>query len=148
MRIESHSVDDTRTVGRKMAAMLRPGDVVLLGGRLGAGKTALVSGIADGLGIDTPVTSPSFVLVRTYEGFLRLTHADAYRLGGSAELEDLGLEEIAADGVIVIEWGDALEGSFGEDVLLVRLEVQDDGTRTINIEPRGSWQGRALEDLS
>ena len=148
MRIESRSVDDTKTLGRKLAALLRPGDVVLLGGRLGAGKTALVSGIADGLGVDTPVTSPSFVLVRTYEGFLRLIHADAYRLGGSAELEDLGLEEFAADGVTVIEWGDALEGAFGEDVLLVRLEVDDTGSRTITIEPRGSWLGRALEDLS
>jgi tRNA threonylcarbamoyladenosine biosynthesis protein TsaE len=148
MRIDSHTEADTRAVGRRIAALVRPGDVVLVGGRLGAGKTVFVSGIAEGLGIDDPVTSPSFVLVRSYDGFLPLIHADAYRLQSSAELEDLGLNESAVDGVLVIEWGDVFESAFGDDALLVRLEVGDGGTRTISIEARGSWKTRALEDVA
>jgi tRNA threonylcarbamoyladenosine biosynthesis protein TsaE len=146
--IRCRTMGDTMAVGRKLAALLRPGDVVLLGGRLGAGKTVFVSGIAEGLGIESPITSPSFVLVRTYEGFLRLVHADAYRLGSSAELEDIELGESAADGVLVVEWGDVLESSFGEDTLVVRLEVEADDTRTITLEARGSWKSRALEELA
>jgi tRNA threonylcarbamoyladenosine biosynthesis protein TsaE len=147
MRIESKSVADTMAVGRRLASLLRPGDVVLVAGRLGAGKTVLVAGIAEGLGVDDPVTSPSFVLVRSYEGFLRLIHADAYRLGGTAELEDLGIEEIHDDGVLVVEWGNAFESSFGEDLLTINLEVAEGDTRTITFEARGSWRARALEEL-
>lgn len=147
MKTSCPTVDDTMAVGRRLAALLMPGDVVLLSGRLGAGKTAFVSGIADGLGIDRPVTSPSFVLVRTYEGFLRLVHADAYRLGSLAELEDLGLEETASDGVLVVEWGDVVEAAFGDNALIIHLHVQDDGSRTIEFSPKGSWKGRALQEL-
>jgi tRNA threonylcarbamoyladenosine biosynthesis protein TsaE len=147
MRIESKSVADTMAVGRRLASLLRPGDVLLVSGRLGAGKTVLVAGIAEGLGVDDAVTSPSFVLVRAYEGFLRLTHADAYRLGSTAELEDLGLDETIGDGVLVVEWGNALESSFGDDLLAINLDVGDGDTRTITLVARGSWRSRALEEL-
>lgn len=147
MRVDSESVADTMALGRRLASLLRPGDVVLVSGRLGAGKTVLVAGIAEGLGIDDPVTSPSFVLVRSYQGFLRLTHADAYRLGSTAEFEDLGVSETVDDGVLVVEWGDALESFLGDDHLLVNLDVGDGDTRTITLEARGSWRARALEEL-
>lgn len=148
VRIECPTVADTMAVGRRLAALLRPGDIVLLSGRLGAGKTAFATGVAEGLGIDRVVTSPSFVFARTYEGFMRLTHADAYRLGSTAELEDLGLEETVGDGVLVVEWGNVFEGSFGEDALIVHVEVEEDGSRTIRFEARGSWRTRALEELT
>ena len=108
---------DTRAVGRRLAGLLRPGDVVLLAGDLGAGKTVFASGIADGLGVEDPVVSPSFVLVRRYRGLLPMTHADLYRLGSSAEIEDLDLPAEAGDGVLVVEWGDAAIQAFGEDHL-------------------------------
>ncbi len=76
---------ETVAVGRRLAGLLRPGDVVLLVGPLGAGKTQVAAGVADGLGIDDPVSSPSFVIVRSYVGFLPLHHADVYRLGSTAE---------------------------------------------------------------
>ena len=148
MRIECAGVADTMAVGRRLASLLRPGDVVLLAGRLGAGKTVFVSGMAEGLGIDDRITSPSFVLVRSYEGFLGLTHADAYRLGSSGELEDLGLEETVGEGVLVIEWGNVLDSTFGEDALVVSIEVGPDDARTITLEARGSWRARALEELA
>ncbi|MDH3731778.1 MAG: tRNA (adenosine(37)-N6)-threonylcarbamoyltransferase complex ATPase subunit type 1 TsaE [Acidimicrobiia bacterium] len=148
MKIECADVAETMAVGRRLAPLLRPGDVVLLAGRLGAGKTVFVSGIAEGLGIDAPITSPSFVLVRTYQGFLGMTHADAYRLGSFGELWDLGLEETVGDGVLVVEWGNVVDSAFGEDALVVNIEVGSDDARTISFEARGSWRARALEELA
>ena len=148
MRIDSAGPAETMAVGRRLASMLRPGDIVLLSGRLGAGKTVFVAGVAEGLGVEAPITSPSFVLVRSYDGFMRLTHADLYRLGTTAELYDLDLPETVGEGVLIVEWGTVLEGSFGDDVLIIDLEVQSDETRTIAVEARGSWKGRALEDLA
>ena len=80
--------DATRAVGRRLASLLRPGDVVLLSGELGAGKTLFAGGIGDGLGVDQPVVSPTFVLVRQYEGLLPMFHADIYRLGSTAEIDE------------------------------------------------------------
>jgi len=148
VKIECADVAETMAVGRRLAPLLRPGDVVLLAGRLGAGKTVFVSGIAEGLGIDAPITSPSFVLVRTYQGFLGMTHADAYRLGSFGELWDLGLEETVGDGVLVVEWGNVVDSAFGEDALVVNIEVGSDDARTISFEARGSWRARALEELA
>jgi tRNA threonylcarbamoyladenosine biosynthesis protein TsaE len=138
---------DTRALGRRLAGLLRPGDVVLLSGELGAGKTVFVGGMGEGLGVDGPVVSPSFVLVRSYRGLLSLVHADIYRLGSTAEIEDLDLIEQAADGVLVIEWGDVAEPVFGDDVLLVKFVVADDATRTLTLEPHGSWRSRPLQEV-
>ena len=100
---------DTRAVGRRLASLLRAGDVVLLAGDLGAGKTVFAGGVGEGLGVDDPVVSPTFVIVRHYRGLIPLTHADVYRLGSSAEVEDLDLTVEAADGVLLVEWGDVVE---------------------------------------
>lgn len=109
-RLTSASPEQTRFIGQLVGSILAAGDCLALSGPLGAGKTQFVKGLAAGLGVpdDEPVTSPSFVLVREYAGRLRLFHVDAYRLGGSAELWSLGLEEILEepDAVVAIEWAD------------------------------------------
>ena len=148
LRVESTSPSDTLALGRKLAALLHPGDVVLLAGALGAGKTLFASGIAEGLGVAEPVTSPSFVLVRTYEGFLPLVHADLYRLRTTGELDDLELSESARDGVLLVEWGNVAAAGVPVDHLLVELEIGDEQMRTITFQPRGSWRSRPLEELA
>jgi tRNA threonylcarbamoyladenosine biosynthesis protein TsaE len=139
---------DTRSLGRRLASLLRAGDVVLLTGDLGTGKTVFASGIAEGLGVAERVVSPSFVLARRYEGLIGLVHADLYRVGSSAEVEDLDLPEAAADGVLVVEWGEAAERCFPADHLLVRLAADEDGARTVTLHRRGSWQERPLEEVA
>jgi tRNA threonylcarbamoyladenosine biosynthesis protein TsaE len=106
----TRSEAETATVGRDLAASLRAGDTVLLSGELGAGKTAFVRGLAEGLGIPAAaVSSPTFTLIQDYRGGrLPLFHADLYRLDDPREIDDLGLEEIAADGVLAIEWAEKL----------------------------------------
>ncbi len=139
---------DTRAVGRRLASLLRAGDVVLLAGDLGAGKTVFAGGIGEGLGVDDPVVSPSFVLVRRYRGLMPMVHADVYRLGSSAEVEDLDLTAEASDGVLVVEWGDAVEQMFGDDVLVVRIVVGASTERTVTLDPRGRWRQRPIAEVS
>jgi tRNA threonylcarbamoyladenosine biosynthesis protein TsaE len=136
---------DTRAVGRKLAATLRPGDVILLAGGLGVGKTLFTTGLAAGLGIEEQMVSPSFVLVRQYRsGFLPLVHVDVYRLGSLNEFDDLEVFDLGADGAVVIEWGDALEGAIPEDHLRIDFVVEEDGTRVLRMLPGGTWAERDL----
>jgi len=93
------------------------------------------------------VVSPSFVLVRRYEGLVGMVHADLYRLGSSAEVEDLDLVSEAEDGVLVVEWGEAAEQCFPEEHLVMRLVVDEDGGRIITLEPHGSWRSRPLQEV-
>lgn len=99
---------ETEAAGQRLGERLRTGDIVLLTGELGAGKTTFVRGVARGVGSDAPVASPTFQLVRVYPGRLQLAHVDLYRIGSSSELKDLGLEELADEGAVVVEWGDRL----------------------------------------
>jgi tRNA threonylcarbamoyladenosine biosynthesis protein TsaE len=137
---------DTRALGRRLAGLLRSGDVVLLAGELGAGKTVFASGIGEGLGVSEPVVSPSFIIVRRYRGFLDLVHADIYRLGSSGEIEDLDLDLEGA--VLVVEWGNAAEQAFGDDHLVIRLETDDDACRTVTFEPHGAWLQRPVDEVA
>ena len=133
----THSDEDTHAVARHLAAQLVPGDVVLLSGDLGAGKTTFVRGLAAGLGIDPDqVTSPTFTLVHEYrDGRLTLYHADLYRLDKAATA-DLGLEELGvSDGVLAIEWPERLAHSL-PGALHVEIEIVDETTRRITIGPR------------
>jgi tRNA threonylcarbamoyladenosine biosynthesis protein TsaE len=98
--------------------------------------------------VDQPVVSPTFVLVRQYEGLLPMFHADIYRLGSTAEIDDLELPAAASDGVLVVEWGDAAGPAFGEDHLLVRFTVEEDGARVLQLTPYGSWVGRPLAEVA
>ena len=142
----------TETLGRSLAPLLLPGDVVLLVGGLGAGKTTFVRGLAGGLGYAGQVTSPTFTLCHGYEGRLRLVHADLWRLEREGELADLALDEELEDGsVLVAEWGEAAEELFGGDALVVRFDPGTSETeRVVDLETRGaSWSERAglLGDL-
>lgn len=140
---------DTVAVAGRLAAEVRPGDVIVLAGGLGSGKTRFAGGLAAGLGVEERVVSPSFVLMRQYDsGFLPFVHVDVYRLGSLNEFDDLEAEERAAEGVLVIEWGEAVAGALPPDVLTVTFEVGEDGTRTLLFRPAGSWSGRDLERLA
>lgn len=140
---------DTADLGARLAALLRPGDVIVLSGPLGAGKTLFTSGIAAGLGVEEPVTSPSFILSREYSsGFLPLVHADIYRLSTRNEFDDLDLLSESSQGALVIEWGDVVEPILPPDHLRVDFEVDDNEARTISLIPSGSWRNRLAELVS
>jgi tRNA threonylcarbamoyladenosine biosynthesis protein TsaE len=133
------SVDDTRALAAELASLARPGDLILLAGELGAGKTAFVQGFARGLGVIEPVISPAFVLVRSYQGRLPLSHVDVYRLDELQELVDLGITELLDEGgVTVIEWGDVVTPGLPADFLEVRLEPgQTDDERLLTFSAVG-----------
>lgn len=140
---------DTEALGRRVSSSLRPGDIVVLAGGLGAGKTLFTRGIATGLGVDEPVVSPSFVLVREYRsGFIPVVHADVYRLGSINEFDDLDVLEMSKDGVLVIEWGSAVETALPRDHLRIEFEVGDDETRNLRFINEGSWAMRELDRLA
>jgi tRNA threonylcarbamoyladenosine biosynthesis protein TsaE len=131
----TRSQEDTERLAGALAATLRAGDVLLLSGPLGAGKTAFVRGLARGLGIDPDeVSSPTFTLVHEYRGGrLRLFHADLYRLG-TAGAEDLGLDELGVqDGVLAIEWPDRLGHTF-RGAIEVTIAIVDETTRRITVQ--------------
>jgi tRNA threonylcarbamoyladenosine biosynthesis protein TsaE len=116
------SVDETRDVAAAVSSLARPGDVLVLAGDLGAGKTAFVQGFGRGLGVSERITSPTFTLVHVYEGRLPVHHLDVYRLGQLSEALDLGLPEMLDDGgVVLIEWGDAILPVLPLDFLEVRI---------------------------
>jgi tRNA threonylcarbamoyladenosine biosynthesis protein TsaE len=140
------SVDDTRDLAAEIASLAAPGDLIVLAGDLGTGKTAFAQGFARGLGVEEPVTSPAFILVHTYEGRLPLVHLDVYRLDTMQELVDLGIAELLDDGgVTLIEWGDAVAPGLPADFLEVRIEAgagPDD--RLLSIRTVGpGWPPRA-----
>jgi len=134
-RFETHSEDDTRALAARLAATLAPGAVLLLSGDLGAGKTAFVRGLAEGLGVDAgEVTSPTFTLVHEYRGGrLPLVHVDLYRLD-SADLDEIGLDQdVAAEGVVAVEWPERLLRRV-RGGLAVRIEDAGGDERRITIE--------------
>jgi len=132
----THSESETGDAGRALAASLRAGAVVLLTGDLGAGKTAFVRGLAEGLGVSRDeVSSPTFTLVQEYRGGrLPLFHVDLYRLNDPREIDDLGLDEIADEGVLAIEWAEKMRAAPPESIR-VSIEHDGDSDRRITIEP-------------
>lgn len=134
-------VDDaaTQAAGEAFAAVLRPGDIVLLSGPLGAGKTTFTKGVARGLGVRERVTSPTFTMVRQHEahndrGIATLHHCDVYRVESLGEILDLDLGELVEEaGVALVEWGDLAAPIFGRDVLTLTLAPQDDDSRIITV---------------
>jgi len=144
------AADATQDLGAAIAELARPGDVVLLSGELGAGKTAFVQGFGRGLGVTEPITSPTFMLARQHEGGrLVLHHLDVYRLEQMQEVFDVGLPELLDEGgVTVIAWGDAIAPALPSDYLEVRLRFGDgDDDRIIDVQavgPRWAARTRAL----
>ena len=139
--IEVPAAGAMRDLGRRLAAELRAGDLLVLTGPLGAGKTTLVQGIGEGLGVRGPITSPTFVIARVHPsltGGPALVHADAYRLGGAAEIDDLDLDSSTASSVIAVEWGEGLAEGLSDDRLEVTIEIHGEArtVRLTGIGPR------------
>ncbi|MCU1376493.1 MAG: tRNA threonylcarbamoyl adenosine modification protein YjeE [Actinomycetia bacterium] len=145
------SVDATRQLAVAVASLARSGDLVLLVGDLGAGKTAFTQGFARGLGIDDAITSPTFTLARSYKGRLLLNHLDVYRLENVQEAEDLALGELLESGVTLIEWGDTIIPALPADYLEVRFGFgEDDDDREVDLRivgPGWSPRQRTLTEL-
>jgi len=141
------SVEQTRELGAALAELARAGDLVLLAGDLGAGKTAFAQGFGRGLGVDEPITSPTFTLAREYQGTrLRFHHVDAYRMEVIEEVFDVGLPDLLDDeAVVLVEWGDAIAPVVPADYLEVRLTLGDgDDDRNLELRPVGpSWSTRS-----
>ena len=160
LELRASSLSDTQAIAASLAGLARPGDLVLLSGEMGAGKTAFAQGFGRALGVTEPITSPTFTLVHSYEieadgapggvigdGHepLMLHHADLYRLNRTAEVADLALEELAeSKGIVLVEWGDVVDSLFG-DHLLVHLEPDpdDEDVRMLDLSATGPlWAAR------
>jgi tRNA threonylcarbamoyladenosine biosynthesis protein TsaE len=136
--------EDTHALGAGLAEVVRGGDLIVLVGPLGAGKTVLTQGLGAGLGVREPVTSPTFVIARVHSGGrVPLVHVDAYRLGSVADVDDLDLDASADESVTVVEWGQGLVEQLTDEHLEVRLDRRDDDVRTALLVPHGvSWVDR------
>lgn len=128
----TRSAAETEALGEELAASLAPGDLLLLAGELGAGKTTFVRGLARGLGATATVQSPTFTLVRVYPGRVQLAHVDLYRLESTAELAELGLEELLEEGVVAVEWGDRLAFDGGR-VIRVGFQHRSENERVVTL---------------
>jgi tRNA threonylcarbamoyladenosine biosynthesis protein TsaE len=159
VEIVARTADDTRAVGERLAGLLRPGDLVVLSGDLGAGKTTLTQGLGSALQVRGDVTSPTFVISRVHPSLVGgppLVHVDAYRLGGIAELDDLDLDTSVADAITVVEWGSGVAEVLADDRLEVELlrasadRVDVDGeTRRLRLRGVGPrWAGVDLGALA
>jgi tRNA threonylcarbamoyladenosine biosynthesis protein TsaE len=144
LEIVSHSDRQTRQIGERLGGLCQPGDLILLEGGLGSGKTTLAQGIGRGLGVGRPINRPTFTLVKEYGGRLPLYHFDFYRLEDPAEVADLGLDEyLDGDGVCVVEWADRAAPLWPERCLRIRLAAMGPRTRRLCLEGIGA-RGRAL----
>ena len=151
LTLRTRGPEDTRAIAGAIATFLRPGDAVALSGELGAGKTCFVQGAARALGISARVTSPTFTLVRSYDGTLPIVHCDVYRLDRLRDVLDLGDEVLAPDVVTFVEWGDAITPLLPDDRLDVELFLDDpddpEGDRVVTLRLCGQWAARRT-DLS
>jgi len=154
--IEVPTAAQMRSLGRRLAPLLRPGDLVVMTGPLGAGKTTLVQGLGEGLGVRGPVTSPTFVIARVHpsdHSGPALVHADAYRLGSRAEVNDLDLDADLDSSVTVVEWGEGLVEDLADSHLAIEITIvgapasepgEADEARAVRLVGRGDrWQSAA-----
>jgi tRNA threonylcarbamoyladenosine biosynthesis protein TsaE len=147
--ITSVSPLQTREVGRKLGALLRPGDLVCLQGDLGAGKTTLTQGIAQGWGSVDPVASPTFVMVNLYRASdgTPLYHMDAYRIESLLEAAQLGIEDMLAEGALIVEWPERIEGILPGERLWLNLTHQSESERRIEIRATGEHYAEIAQQL-
>jgi tRNA threonylcarbamoyladenosine biosynthesis protein TsaE len=135
-RREIATATEMEEIGRRIGSTLEAGDLLILTGPLGAGKTTFTRGLAEGLGVRGPVQSPTFVIARTHPslvGRAPLVHVDAYRLGGAAELDDLDLDTDLAAAVVAVEWGEGVAERLAQRHLLVRLDRRPDDVRVATV---------------
>lgn len=148
--IRVNTAQEMRELGRRLARLLRAGDLVVLSGPLGAGKTTLAQGVGEGLEVRGPITSPTFVIARVHPalaGGPPLVHADAYRLGGVDEVDDLDLD--TEDAVTLVEWGEGLVEGLSEDRLEVTIERHETEERSVTVTGVGSrWADVRLTDAT
>lgn len=129
------SAEETVELGKKIGSFLKKGDIIAMQGTLGAGKTTITKGIAQALGINETITSPTFCLISEYEGKMPLYHMDVYRLDGAEDFENLGTEDMLyGEGVSIIEWSEKIMEELPNKTIILKLEPHDDGARTITIE--------------
>ncbi len=146
--VRSQSAKQTLEVGRSLANLLAVGDLIIMSGDLGAGKTQLTKGIALGLGVAEPVTSPTFAIANQYQGSILLHHLDVYRFESSDEMyEAFDLAELQSTGVVVIEWGEVISAELGSSYLEIELtNVDEDDCRSLQVKPVGpDWETRYEE---
>jgi tRNA threonylcarbamoyladenosine biosynthesis protein TsaE len=150
----TRSAQETQALGRALGVLLAPGDLVLLSGTLGAGKTTLTQGIAQGAGAEGYAHSPTFVLVHRYRGRITLHHMDLYRLtgpGAQAEAEELGVDEMLEEGAVVAEWAEHAPGAFPPEWLTIALSLAGPhapGERTLEAAAHGPRAEALLEGLA
>ena len=150
--LEVQSAESMQALGKRIGHRCRPGDLIVLAGDLGSGKTTLVQGLGRALGVTEQITSPTFVIARVHVtdiGLPQLVHVDAYRLGSVLEFDDLGLDADFAESVMVVEWGEGKAEQLSSDYLTVQIVRADDGsdeTRRVDIRAVGDrWTARDLE---
>jgi tRNA threonylcarbamoyladenosine biosynthesis protein TsaE len=152
MQVTVATPDDMQALGERVASVLARGDLVVLSGSLGAGKTTLAQGIGRGLAVEGAVVSPTFVIARVHRGRLPLVHVDAYRLSSIVEVDDLDLDASLDESVTLVEWGEGLvEGLSGArlEIRIVRPEDDSDETRTVTIHAVGErWEGIDLATVA
>ena len=138
---------ETQAWGMHLGARLQVGDFVALCGPLGAGKTCFVQGLGQGLGIKSPITSPSFIIIRHHPGPVPLCHADAYRIASAEELEDAGLTDCLQDSVVALEWADRVPTIWPEALYIIQLAFDNDGRR-LEMTARGERPAETLTELA
>lgn len=144
MRLISKSSEQTFTIGKQIGTFLQKGSIIALQGCLGAGKTALTQGIAQGLGIFEPITSPTFTLISEYEGTIPLYHMDVYRLDSTDDFLNLGVEDLLyGDGVSIIEWSEKIMNVLPKDVITISITIEKDNSRIINFS---NWPYKDLSN--
>ena len=143
MTFVTHSAEETIQLGKKIGSMLQPGAIIAMEGNLAVGKTTITKGIAESLGIEEAITSPTFTLISEYEGKMPLYHMDVYRLDSCEDFINLGVEDLMyGDGVSIIEWSERVREELPKSTITLRLEIRGDGGRDITLEnwPYGELQ--------
>ena len=149
LTLTSGSEQETIALGRAIGASLLPGDAVLLTGELGAGKTVLARGMAQGAGSPEPARSPTFILLMAYTGRVTLHHCDLYRIASPSEADDLALDECLEDGALVVEWAERARGSLPPDALQITFAVDPDTeARVISLDPGGPASERLFRRVA
>jgi len=150
LQLRASSLADTHAIAAAIAGVSRPGDVMILSGEMGAGKTAFAQGFGRALGVSEPITSPTFTLVHSYEcGKLTLHHADLYRLERTREIADLALAELAEfSGILLVEWGEVIENGFGDHLAVILEQDLDDDFDDEDDDEGSAKDARAAEEDS